>query len=135
MSKVYKSTERIIDVLLDINETPSSVETLSKRYGVTKKIIYEYLEWIKVRIVTFEKTEKKYSVKLNDIEKELLQNLRHPKYFEVYNTSNSPFTFNKHEIPGIVILEVYKGYTIPNQSYSHNKYSSILDELYHISLI
>ena len=134
MSKVYKSTERIIDVLLVINETPSTVETLSKRYGVTKKIIYEYLEWIKSRIISFEKTEKKYSVKLNDIEKELLQNLRHPK-FEVYNTSNSTFTFNKPKIPGIVILEDYKGYTIPNQSYSHNKYSSILDELYHISLI
>lgn len=136
MAKIYKSTNRKLDVLLDIDEQPTSVEVLANRYDVKTKIIYDYIEWLRVRFTHIEKINGRYSASLSIEERNAYHTLRHPLIgFESRNVKSSfDKFFNTTKKRSIISLSDYENKELPNQSYSHPKYKSLFDELFHIEL-
>ena len=114
MAKDFKTFDRKIKILLDINTSPLTVPVLANRYKVSENTIYEYIKWYKLRFPVEESSDK-YSVKLSDEE------------VKAYKRFVSPRT-GRNASTTISLLPFYNNIEISSQSYSHQNFSSIFDE-------
>ena len=67
MAKDFKTFDRKIKILLDINTNAMSVPFLANRYKVSENTIYEYIKWFKLRFDIQEASDS-YSVELSEEE-------------------------------------------------------------------
>lgn len=112
MAKDFKTFNRKIEILLDINNTPLTVPVLANRYKVSENTVYEYLKWYKLRFPITESRDK-YSVTLSDEE------VKAYKRF-IPRTGRNPNIISP--------IFFYKNIKLQSQSYSYKEFTSIFEE-------